>query len=161
LRVAVQLVDERRRRGEPSLETVLDGAVGDRDGEVRLAGATGAAGDEAQPAADELGAEDAAEQGQADAGLEGEVQLLDHLALEPGLEIGPMTDAETIRCLNLGLLLEPPHPIGLRQPKDDFVVRVRYQLTKHIGETVDAETTQALRAQQDATELATTIPRAH
>jgi len=57
-----QLVDRGRRRGEARLEAVLDGAIGDGDREMGLAGATGPAGDEAEALSDELRAEDAAEQ---------------------------------------------------------------------------------------------------
>src|SRR5215471_1944311 len=74
-----EVVDERRRRGKPGVEAVLDGAVGDRDREMGLARATRSAGDEAVAVGDQLGAEDAPEQGEADAALEGEVELLDRL----------------------------------------------------------------------------------
>ena len=50
------------------LETILDRAVGNGDGEVRLTGATGPAGDEAVTLRDELGTEETAEQRQAHAG---------------------------------------------------------------------------------------------
>jgi hypothetical protein len=56
-----EVVDERRRRGETGVEAVLDGAVGNRDGEMSLASAAGAAGDEAVALRDQLGTEDAAE----------------------------------------------------------------------------------------------------
>lgn len=90
-----ELVNEGGRRGEPCLEAILDGAVGDGDGEMGLAGAARPAGDETAALSHELGAEDAAEQGEADAGLEGEIKVLDgfqereagapHAALNPGL----------------------------------------------------------------------------
>jgi hypothetical protein len=44
-----------------------------------LAGATGPAGDEPEALGDELGAEEAVEQGEPDTGLEGEIELLDGL----------------------------------------------------------------------------------
>ena len=72
-----ELVDEGRRRGEARLESVLDGAIGDGDGEVCLAGAGWAAGDEAEALRDQFGAEEAAERRQAEAGLKGEVELAD------------------------------------------------------------------------------------
>jgi hypothetical protein len=115
-----QLVDEGGRRGEAGLEAVLDGAVGDGDGQVRLAGATGPAGDQAKALGDELGPEDAAEQSQADAGLEGEVELLDglqegeagapHAALDPGLgAVGDLFGHEAGQELAVGqpVLLGP------------------------------------------------------
>ena len=41
-----QLIDERRRRREGRIEAILDGAIGDGDRQVRLAGPAGAAEDE-------------------------------------------------------------------------------------------------------------------
>ena len=74
-----ELVDQRRRRGEAGLEAVLDGAIGDGDGQMGLAGPAGAAEDQRLPLRDELGTEGAAEQGEADTGLQGEVVLVDRL----------------------------------------------------------------------------------
>ena len=70
-------LDERRRRGKAGVEAILNRAVGDGDGQVGLAGATGPAGDQAVAVGDQLGTEDAAEQGQADTALEGKVEFLD------------------------------------------------------------------------------------
>ena len=53
-----EVVDERRRGGEAGVKAVLDGTVGVGDGEMRLAGAAGAAGDEAVAVRQELGPED-------------------------------------------------------------------------------------------------------
>ena len=63
--------------GEQGLVAVLDGAVGDGDGEVSLAGPGRPAEDQAATLADQLGAEATAEQLQPDRALEGEVELLD------------------------------------------------------------------------------------
>ena len=94
-RGAGEVVDERRRRREDGLEAVLDGSVGEGHGQVGLAGAAGAAQDQAVAVGHKLGAEEGAEQRQADGGLEGEVVLVDrlekrkvgapHAALDPGL----------------------------------------------------------------------------
>jgi len=46
-----------RRGGEAGVKAVLDGTVGDGDGELRLAGTAGAAGDEAVAVRHGLGAE--------------------------------------------------------------------------------------------------------
>ena len=72
---------------EACLEPVLDGAIGDRHREVRLARPGRAAGDESGPLHDQFGAEEAAERRQAEAGLKGEVELVD------GLQEGEMCPA--------------------------------------------------------------------
>jgi hypothetical protein len=71
--------DERGGRGEDGVEAILDGAVGDGDREVRLAGPARPADDERMSAGDELETEGAAEEREADRGLEGEVVLVDGL----------------------------------------------------------------------------------
>lgn len=91
-----QLVDEGRDGGEARLEAVLDGAVGEGDGQVGFPRATRAAGDQAMALRDELGAEEAAAQGEADTGLEGEVELLD------GLEEGEAGAADAALDAGLG-----------------------------------------------------------
>jgi len=63
--------------GEEGVGAVLDGAVGDGDGEVSLAEAGGAAEDEVSTFGEELGAEVRAEEGETDGGLEGEIEVLD------------------------------------------------------------------------------------
>ncbi len=90
-RIASQLVDERGGGGEQRFEAVLDRAVGDGQ---RLARAAPPAEDQAGPLSDELGTEEAAEERQADAQLEGEVVLVDGLeerkvgALDAALNAG-------------------------------------------------------------------------
>jgi hypothetical protein len=49
-----QFADERRRGREGCVEAILDGSVGDGDGEVRLAGAARPAQDEGVPRGDDL-----------------------------------------------------------------------------------------------------------
>jgi hypothetical protein len=63
--------------GEAGLEAVLDGPVGDGDGESGLSGAGGAGEDEAAALGDEFGPEEGAEELEAHGGLEGEVEVLD------------------------------------------------------------------------------------
>lgn len=78
-RGAGELLDEGRRGGEARLEAVLDGAVGDGDGQMRLAGPARPAEDQAVARRDELGAQEAAEERQPHRRLEGEVVLVDRL----------------------------------------------------------------------------------
>jgi hypothetical protein len=72
-----ELGDEVVGVGEECLGAVLDGSVGDGDGEVGLAQARGAAEHQAASLLQELGAEEGAEKGEAHRGLEGEVEVLD------------------------------------------------------------------------------------
>src|SRR5437899_9867268 len=74
-----EVLDQRRRRGEERVEAVLDGAVGERDRQVRLARTARPAEDERVALRDELRTEGTAEQREADGGLEGEVVLVDRL----------------------------------------------------------------------------------
>src|SRR6266571_9259384 len=74
-----EVLDQRRRRGEERVEAVLDGAVGDRDRQVRLARTARPAEDERVALRDELRAEGTAEEREADGGLEGEVVLVERL----------------------------------------------------------------------------------
>ena len=82
-----EIFDQGGRRGEEGIEAILDGAVGDRDREMRLAGAARPAEDEGLPLGDEVGAEGTAEQREPDGGLKGEVVLIDRLEKR---EVGPM-----------------------------------------------------------------------
>jgi hypothetical protein len=72
-----EVTDESVGSGEPSLEAVLDGSVGDGHGQVGLASSGRPAQDHGTGFADELGAEEASEHLEAHGGLEGEVELLD------------------------------------------------------------------------------------
>src|SRR5713226_8817460 len=82
-----EVLDQRRRRGEERVEAVLDGAVGDRDRQVRLAGTTRPADDEGVALRNELRAEGTAEQRETDGRLEGEVVLVDRLEKR---KVGPV-----------------------------------------------------------------------
>src|SRR5207245_2950010 len=117
-------------RGEARLEAVLDGAVGDGDRQVGLAGAGRAAEDEPGAVGDEFGPQDAAEERQTDGALEGKVILVDrleegeagatHAALDARLSaVGDLLGDEqrqevaVAKTLALGPLrevgVEPPH----------------------------------------------------
>lgn len=76
---AGQVVDEGRRGDEARGEAALDGLVGDGDGEVRLPSASFPEQDEVASLGDQLGAEVAAEQGEPEVALEGEVEVVDRL----------------------------------------------------------------------------------
>jgi hypothetical protein len=90
---AREIVDERGGGGEERLEAVLDGAVREGDGEVRLAAARLAGEDQATALGDEVGRERGAEQREPQRRLVREVELLD------GLEEG-----------EAGAAREPLHP---------------------------------------------------
>ena len=79
---AAAFVDQRGRRDEPRLEAVLDRAVGDADGDVRLPPPGLAREDEVPALGDELRAEVGPELLAAQGRLEDEVELLN------GLEVG-------------------------------------------------------------------------
>ena len=74
-----EVVDERGGAGEEGVEAVLDGLVGDGGGQMRLAADAAAGEDQVATLRHELGREAGAEQGPAQFGLDGEVELLDGL----------------------------------------------------------------------------------
>jgi hypothetical protein len=77
-----QVVDQLSGGGEACCEAVLDGAVADGDGQVGLATAGLAEEDQVAPLGDQLRSQVGPQQGEAQAGLEGEVEVLD------GLQVG-------------------------------------------------------------------------
>jgi hypothetical protein len=91
-----EVINEGDGGSEESIEAVLDGAVGDGDGEVGLATAGFAGEDEGAAVGDEVGGEVGAEHGESEGGLEGEVEVVD--GLEEG-EVGGAGEA-----LDAGLL---------------------------------------------------------
>jgi hypothetical protein len=118
-----ELVDELGGRGEESIEAVLDGPVGDGDGEVCLAASRLAQEDEAASFGDEVGGESGAEERQPHGGLEGEVEVVD--GLEEG-EAGPSRESTETCLLALGDLLRdeqgeevPEGPLLLLRPLDE------------------------------------------
>ena len=84
------MVDEVGCGGAAGVEAVLNGAVCDGDGEVGFSAAGWSRQDQVAAFSDELGAEVGAEPCPTDAGLEGEVELLD--GLEEG-EVGLASEA--------------------------------------------------------------------
>ena len=76
---AGEVVDQLGGVDEECVEAVLDGAIGDRDGEVRLSAAWLAVEDHVAPVGDEVRGEERAEHLQAQRGLEGEVEVVDGL----------------------------------------------------------------------------------
>ena len=74
-----EVVDEVGCGGAAGVEAVLNGAVCDGDGEVGFSAAGWSRQDQVAAFSDELGAEVGAEPCPTDAGLEGEVELLDGL----------------------------------------------------------------------------------
>jgi hypothetical protein len=74
-----ELLDERGGGDEEGVEAVLDGPVGDGDGEVGLPAAGLAVEDERAPLGDEVGREVGADEGEPDRGLVGEVEVVDGL----------------------------------------------------------------------------------
>ena len=74
-----ELVDERRRGDEASLEAVLDGAIGERNGQVCLPSTRRAREDQIASFCNEFGPKKRPELLPPDAALEGEVELLDRL----------------------------------------------------------------------------------
>jgi hypothetical protein len=94
-----ELLHQRGGRREEGLEAVLDGAVGDRDGEVRLAPACLAGEDKAAPVGDEVWREIGPEHRQAQGRLVGEVELVDGLEER---KAGPPGQALHARLLPMG-----------------------------------------------------------
>jgi len=91
-----EVIDELGGGDEEGIEAILDGAVGDGDGEVGFA-STGLADEEKGAAVgDEVGGEHGADEGEAERGLEGEVEVVD------GLEEGEAGAAS--ESLDTGLL---------------------------------------------------------
>jgi hypothetical protein len=72
-----ELVDELCSGDEASVEAVLDGTVGDGDGQVRLAAPGRPVKDEVSSIGHEVGRQGRAEQRQLHRGLEGEVEVVD------------------------------------------------------------------------------------
>jgi hypothetical protein len=142
-----ELLDELHGRGEASLEAVLDGSVGDADGESSLPGSGGSGQDEVASFGDEFRSEEGAEEPETDGGLEGEVEVLDgaeegeaglaHGALDAGL--GSMGDllchqegeiVAVAHLLGLGLLLE----FGIQAPDGGKVQALEHGVEVHAGE---------------------------
>jgi hypothetical protein len=97
-----EVVDEGGGSAEEGVEAVLNGAVGDGDGQVGLAAAWLAGEDEAAAIGDEVRGEVRADEGEADGGLEGEVEILD--GFEEG-EAGLAGKALKARLLAVGHFL--------------------------------------------------------
>ena len=97
-----QIVDELGGSREVRVETVLDGSVGDRHRKVGFAAAGFAVEDQAVSLRDEARREGRAEQGKADSGLVGEVEVVD--GFEEG-EAGPPGEAPEACLLAMSDLL--------------------------------------------------------
>ena len=142
-----ELLDELHRRGEASLEAVLDGSVGDAHRESGLPGSCRSGQDEVPPFGDEFGSEEGSEESEPDGGLEGEVEVLDgaeegeaglaHGALDAGLgSVGDLLchqESEIIavaHLLGFGLLLE----LGIQAPDGGEVQALEHGIEVHAGE---------------------------